>query len=53
MRTADVIFVLHHGQLQELGSHDQLLAKKGIYAALYRRQKLEYELHEEQKAQGN
>jgi ATP-binding cassette subfamily B multidrug efflux pump len=52
MRTADMIFVLHHGQLQELGNHDQLLAKKGIYAALYRRQKLEYELHEEQKAQG-
>jgi ATP-binding cassette subfamily B protein len=47
MRPADVIFVLEWGRLREQGSHDQLLAQKGIYAALYRRQKLEVELHEE------
>ena len=47
MRAADVIFVLEGGRLQEQGSHDQLLAQKGIYAALYRRQKLEAELYEE------
>jgi ATP-binding cassette subfamily B protein len=47
MRAADVIFVLEGGHLREQGSHDQLLAQKGIYAALYRRQKLEAELYEE------
>ena len=47
MRAADVIFVLEWGRLREQGSHDQLLAQKGIYAALYHRQKLEVELYEE------
>ena len=47
MRAADVIFVLEWGHLREQGSHDQLLAQKGIYAALYHRQKLEDELYEE------
>ena len=47
MRAADVIFVLEWGRLREQGNHDQLLAQKGIYAALYRRQKLEVELYEE------
>jgi ABC-type multidrug transport system fused ATPase/permease subunit len=46
MRAADVIFVLERGRLREQGNHDQLLAQKGIYAALYRRQKLEVELYE-------
>jgi len=46
MRAADVIFVLDWGRLREQGSHDQLLAQKGIYAALYHRQKLEDELYE-------
>ena len=50
MRAADVIFVLEGGRLREQGSHDQLLAQKGIYAALYRRQKLEAELYEDVKA---
>lgn len=47
MRAADVIFVLEWGRLREQGSHDQLLAQNGIYAALYRRQKLEAKLFEE------
>jgi ATP-binding cassette subfamily B protein len=47
MRAADVIFVLDGGRLREQGNHDQLLAQKGLYAALYRRQKLEAELYEE------
>jgi len=47
MRAADMIFVLEWGRLREQGNHDQLLAQKGIYAALYRRQKLEVELYEE------
>ncbi len=47
MRAADVIFVLDGGRLREQGNHDQLLAQKGLYAALYRRQKLKVELYEE------
>jgi ATP-binding cassette subfamily B multidrug efflux pump len=47
MRAADVIYVLDGGRLREQGSHDQLLTQEGIYAALYRRQKLEAELYEE------
>jgi ATP-binding cassette subfamily B protein len=49
MRASDVIFVLDQGQLREHGSHDQLLAEDGIYADLYRRQKLEEELYGEVK----
>ncbi|NIQ88948.1 MAG: ABC transporter ATP-binding protein [Deltaproteobacteria bacterium] len=48
MRAADVIFVLEGGRLREQGSHDQLLAQEGTYAALYRRQKLEAELYEKE-----
>lgn len=47
MRAADVIYVLDGGRLREQGSHDQLLAQKGFYAALYSRQKMEAELYEE------
>ena len=47
MRAADMIFVLEWGRLREQGNHDQLIAQKGIYAALYHRQKLEVELYEE------
>jgi ATP-binding cassette subfamily B multidrug efflux pump len=47
MRSADVIFLLEGGRLREQGNHDQLLAQKGLYAALYRRQKLEAELYDE------
>ncbi|MCG6982975.1 MAG: ABC transporter ATP-binding protein/permease [Deltaproteobacteria bacterium] len=47
MRAADVVFVLDQGQLLEQGTHDQLLDQGGLYASLYRRQKLEEELYEE------
>jgi ATP-binding cassette, subfamily B, multidrug efflux pump len=44
VRDADQIFVLDNGRVAERGSHDQLVARGGLYAALYRKQLLEEEL---------
>ncbi len=38
IRNADKILVFHHGELREVGDHDALIAKDGIYARLYRLQ---------------
>ncbi len=35
IRNCDIIIVLDHGRLVEIGNHDTLLAQKGRYAALY------------------
>jgi ABC-type multidrug transport system fused ATPase/permease subunit len=35
IRDADVIVVLEHGQVIEQGSHDELLALRGLYTSLY------------------
>lgn len=38
VRNADCIVVINDGQIVEKGSHEELLKKKGAYAALYRTQ---------------
>ena len=38
VQRADRIVVLHRGRIRELGTHQQLLAQKGIYFRLYRLQ---------------
>ncbi|HIV17822.1 MAG TPA: hypothetical protein IAC82_00685 [Candidatus Merdivicinus intestinigallinarum] len=35
IRDADIILFMEHGNIIEQGSHQELLAKKGVYAALY------------------
>ena len=43
---ADMIAVLHGGQIVELGTHDELLSRNGYYTDLYNKQLLEEELAE-------
>ena len=35
IRDADLIVVLEHGRVVEQGSHDELLARRGLYTSLY------------------
>jgi ATP-binding cassette subfamily B protein len=44
VRGADQIFVLHEGRIVERGTHDALVARDGLYAAMYKKQLLEEEL---------
>ncbi len=41
IRNVDRIFVIKRGELVEMGSHEELLQKEGLYASLYRLQMLE------------
>ena len=38
IRNADRIIVLHHGEVREMGSHTELMNKRGIYHRLYQLQ---------------
>ena len=40
IRNADRIIVLHHGEVREVGSHAELMARQGLYHRLYQ---LQYE----------
>jgi ATP-binding cassette, subfamily B, multidrug efflux pump len=46
VQRADVILVMHRGQLREMGSHQDLLGMKGIYWKLYQLQYKDQELGE-------
>ena len=43
VRAADQIVVIHHGKIQEHGSHDSLMAEDGQYAQLFRLQAKGYQ----------
>jgi ATP-binding cassette, subfamily B, multidrug efflux pump len=47
VKDADRVIVLHEGEIAEQGTHRELLALGGRYAAMYRRELLEAELAEE------
>jgi ATP-binding cassette, subfamily B, multidrug efflux pump len=46
VQRADTILVMHKGQLREMGSHQQLLARRGLYWKLYQLQYKDQELGE-------
>ncbi|HET9088162.1 MAG TPA: ABC transporter ATP-binding protein [Acidobacteriaceae bacterium] len=52
IQTANQILVMHKGQLREIGTHQQLLAQRGLYWKLYRLQYKDQELPETKVSQG-
>ncbi|PID61125.1 MAG: antibiotic ABC transporter ATP-binding protein [Ignavibacteriae bacterium] len=49
IQNADKIIVMHKGEIREMGTHQNLLAQKGIYYKLYQLQYKEQELFEKNK----
>ncbi|MBI1764172.1 MAG: ABC transporter ATP-binding protein [Acidobacteria bacterium] len=47
IQRVDKIIVLHKGEIRELGSHQELLAQRGIYHRLYQ---LQYEVQDKEEA---
>ena len=45
VQRADTILVMHKGQLREMGTHQQLLAQRGLYWKLYQLQYKDQEAH--------
>ena len=50
VQRADTILVMHKGQLREMGTHQQLLAQRGLYWKLYQ---LQYKDQEENVGTGS
>jgi ATP-binding cassette subfamily B protein len=44
VQRADLILVMHKGQLREAGTHQQLLTQRGLYWKLYQLQYKDQEL---------
>jgi len=45
IQKCDRIIVLHHGELREMGTHNELLANRGLYWRLYKLQYSDEKLH--------
>ncbi|MBV9240624.1 MAG: ABC transporter ATP-binding protein [Acidobacteria bacterium] len=45
IQKSDRIIVMHHGELREMGSHNELLALRGLYWRLYQLQYSDEKLH--------
>ncbi|MGB5015028.1 MAG: ABC transporter ATP-binding protein [Pyrinomonadaceae bacterium] len=45
IQKCDRIIVLHHGELREIGTHNELLANRGLYWRLYQLQYSDEKLH--------
>jgi ATP-binding cassette subfamily B protein len=46
VKYADLIITLKNGEIIERGTHDELVARAGVYASMYQRQLLEEEMEE-------